>query len=774
MRTILFTLIYFLFSPHHSLFAQNNTQATPPLLFDAIGFSDRSPFLKVRKDGIEQYLHPYGLQLVDEIEESSGGLFEVVVGDAYGVLDAAGNVVADFKYDEVSLQTDYDNQWYAGIPYNYKFILTKLDGRYGVVDAAGNEIAPPQYEEITIIDSLSIAFRQGGKWGWLDARNGEILQPPRYERATRSYLLPGAVEIQQDDKEGLVLRDGRVLIAPEYDYLQDFRLPGKQLVLFSKAGQAGLLDTVGKMVLPAQFENLDAIGDPNVVKFKKGDGVGLWHIKEARVVLEGFTDIDDFVVGNSIARKGQGYGVVQANGNVLLRPEYDRIVFVDAKGSHLGSNAVSIAMPAVGGSSAGKQKSAVPDFVEPYFMMVTKGGKQGVLDWSGNVVIPAEYRYIELLFKAGKPYFQVYQQERYGLFNGAGKQILPFEYAYDEYLGMNYYPQSSDYAQNQIIPLTKDNRIGLYHAGLAKIMLPVAHEYVVWNGFDQVSARRSIGEGNYKSETALYDGEGHFIRPYEEGISYVAVAADRIVETSMVDGQWRNRLVDAAGKTIYENNGWGEFSSNSVTQLLLPKDTILDAGYRNGLLKIRGEKDNLFIDKDGIEKCFSNYEFVGDFYDDNAVAMVYETPLGADETFGSARDKERLGIINSRGEVVLPVVYERMEAIYDAPELLKVMQNGKWGVVTKKGAVIMEATYDDIRFSSSSKAFVNIIKNEKQGIANRDGTLLVPPVYEQIHTDNNSFGAEVPLFMVFDGEWYQFVDEKGELLTFRTKTRLGY
>ena len=242
----------------------------------------------------------------------------------------------------------------------------------------------------------------------------------------------------------------------------------------------------------------------------------------------------------------------------------------------------------------------------------------------------------------------------------------------------------------------------------------------------------------------------------------------------MVDGQWRNRLVDAAGKTIYENNGWGEFRSNTVTQLLLPKDTILDAGYRNGLLKIRGEKDNLFIDKDGIEKCFSNYEFVGDFYDDNAVAMVYETPLGADETFGSARDKERLGIINSRGEVVLPVVYERMEAIYDAPELLKVMQNGKWGVVTKKGAVIMEATHDDIRFSSSSKAFVNIIKNEKQGIANRDGTLLVPPVYEQIHTDNNSFGAEVPLFMVFDGEWYQFVDEKGELLTFRTKTRLGY
>src|SRR5690606_4319581 len=151
------------------------------------------------------------------------------------------------------------------------------------------------------------------------------------QEVRKSYVLSGAVEIHQNDKEGLATRDGQVLIAAKYDYLRRFHLPGKQWVFFSLGGKCGLLDSTGNVKLSSQFDNIDAIGHPEVVKFAKQDGVGLWNMKEARIVLEGLTAIEGFVAGNSIVRKGEGYGVVQANGKMLLQPEYERIAFVDAQ-----------------------------------------------------------------------------------------------------------------------------------------------------------------------------------------------------------------------------------------------------------------------------------------------------------------------------------------------------------------------------------------------------------------------------------------------------------
>lgn len=773
MKSIAVTLLSF-FIHTQFIFAQADEQATSPMMFDAIGFSDRSPFLKIRQNGLERYLHPRSLRLVDKIGESNGGLFEVVVDGAYGVMDTEGKLIADFVYDEIMLKTDYDGQWYDGIPYNYKFVLTKLDGKYGVIDAGGNEITAPQYEEIAILDSLTIAFRVGGKWGWLDARSGELLQTPKYERVTRSYVRPGAVAIHENKKEGLALRNGQVLVAPEYRYLRSFHLPDKQWMLFSQGDEVGLLDSTGMVILPAQFQDLDPAGDSDVVKFKKNGSIGLWHIGESRVVLEGFTDIERFVAGNSIVRKQQMHGVVDTSGKVLLQPEYDRINFMDAKGAYLASHSGIVEMPAMVGTSANKPKNEHPINPRPYFIAVSKGGKQGVFDWEGNVVIPVEYNRIVPFFKDGKPFFQVYLGVQYGFFDGQGKQLLPFEYQDYAYLSTNYYPQASGYAENYIIPLTQDDRIGLYHVGLEKVILPVVHEYIVWNGFDQISARRGGKDQGYDTENAFCDREGNLIRPYTKSVSYSAVAADRIVETRMVDGRWRNRLVDLDGKTLYENSAWEQFKSNSVTQLLLPQDTALDAGYRDGLLKIGGKEEHLFIDRNGNEKRFEGYEFVGDFYDDRAVALAYASPLEADETIGSARKKERLGIIDSRGNAVLPAVYERMEKIYDAPELLKVSREGKWGVVTKKGTVIMEAVYDDIRFSSSLKAYVDIVEDGKKGMAERDGTIAVPPIYERIDKPRSLFTEGGPLFMVFDGEWYRFFDGEKGLLSIQARNRLGY
>src|SRR5690606_16690624 len=217
--------------------------------------------------------------------------------------------------------------------------------------------------------------------------------------------------------------------------------------------------------------------------------------------------------------------------------------------------------------------------------------------------------------------------------------------------------------------------------------------------------------------------------------------------------------------------------------------------FNNGLLKVTTE-DNLFIDRSGKEHRFTDMTYVGDFYNGLAIAskMVDGTP--------------RVGIIDTTGHTVLPIVYTdigrlfdsgflrvsnddkyglidhtgtvRIEAKYDQIErvnwpqqdtLFVVELDGKKGIVDDYGQPVIPLEYDDIKFYGS---FFVIEAQGKKGFAASDGTIWVAPAFDEIRL-NDSFAGYFPALVQQDDHW-TYIDPtpQGQPFHITGKTKLGY
>ncbi|MEQ7799296.1 hypothetical protein ABDJ41_05735 [Pedobacter sp. ASV1-7] len=61
----------------------------------------------------------------------------IVKDGAYGIVHINGKPLSSFDYDEIDLLTEYNGQWYSGIPYNYQFAKVRKNGKYGLIDHYG-------------------------------------------------------------------------------------------------------------------------------------------------------------------------------------------------------------------------------------------------------------------------------------------------------------------------------------------------------------------------------------------------------------------------------------------------------------------------------------------------------------------------------------------------------------------------------------------------------------------------------------------------------------
>lgn len=87
--------------------------------------------------------------------------------------------------------------------------------------------------------------------------SGQIIVPAELETA-RDFSSNGFAIIQQEGKWGIIDRNGRLAIRPEYDGLGDV---SNGLAAFKQNGKWGYLDTNHNIIVPAQFDMADRFTD---------------------------------------------------------------------------------------------------------------------------------------------------------------------------------------------------------------------------------------------------------------------------------------------------------------------------------------------------------------------------------------------------------------------------------------------------------------------------------------------------------------------------------
>ena len=116
------------------------------------------------------------------------------------------------------------------------------------------------------------------------------------------------------------------------------------------------------------------------------------------------------------------------------------------------------------------------------------------------------------------------------------------------------------------------------------------------------------------------------------------------------------------------------------------------------------------------------------------------------------------GLLNSKGEIILPNIYEEITLF--AFDRLLVKKSGKFGIVDTDGKVLAEPKYDQI--VDAWEYTIGFVLNNKVGFMNTNCNIIIEPKY-CIDTINNTFqdGLIVVSEIIDDFKYQYCIDHYG-------------
>lgn len=364
------------------------------------------------------------------------------------------------------------------------------------------------------------------------------------------------------------------------------------------------------------------------------------------------------------------------------------------------------------------------DWISDYangFACVSKNGKIGYIDKQGKIVIPIEYSNPYSSLSATDTGLIVLSDgNKSGILNSKNEIIIPFEYDYicDPRWGFNPRPENSNYA----FLLKKGNLWGLANKYGEIVSYPQYSEMGKFSKNGLAMVRKDLNRG-------FIDTEGNEVVPlmyfwasdFNEGLALVE-------DLSGAFGYINNK-----GKTVipFIYDSGSDFSEGLASVEVNGKWGIID---KNGkyIMQPRVKCDIVHSFKHGIaitENCIDVEEITYGFIsDDGYVSKNIYTDLHVDDTgYIIAEKNGQYGYIDSYENIILPFEYDAIDIASNG--LIPVMKKEKYGVVNIDGEVVIPIQYGSwVSFDSDEygKNCSLTSINGKVGIIDINNNIVVP------------------------------------------------
>ncbi len=239
-----------------------------------------------------------------------------------GIINDKGELVLHCDYDHIR-QQDHSN-----------LIMVSKGELAGFVDSQMNWVIPMCYQDIYsdletddffFFGLINVADSATGKKGVIDSTGQQIL-PCKYDWI--EICTPNCFLVGIGDMEGAVNRKGETIIPFIYSHLM---LCGNY-IRAKQNNKLGLLDTLGNVIIPLQFDNVGIDFNGSLLSVCKNDRWGLVDITGNMVIpyiyekplyesAPGLWSYGQYVQGH------YKEGVVTSHGEVVLPCEYDFLRF---------------------------------------------------------------------------------------------------------------------------------------------------------------------------------------------------------------------------------------------------------------------------------------------------------------------------------------------------------------------------------------------------------------------------------------------------------------
>lgn len=412
--------VYRLFMKDFSMESYNNFKDSFPdypfqAEFDTDFRLQNFTFLPVNEMGHWGYINEFGKQMIDPVYEEvsffSEGLAGVSLNKKYGFINKAGKTIIPFIYDDVE-------------PFHSKSAIVMMDELYGLIDNRGDFLIPPIYEELNETEGDLYIASQKGLYGYL-VRTGQPVTSFSFDIA--KDFKNGYAVVSKDEKYGLINREGKFVIPPQYtelDFLNDSLLRASD-----EDDQWGIINMRGESIVPFMY---DAISDFNenrslVAKDSKCgyiDGSG-------KIVIPIKYQYSSLLL--TTAKFQNGYALLkQKTKSILIDTAGNQIKFTGIEDyGRPGSGLIPIQKKKKWGYADFNGKVRIPCLYEAAesfidtLAIIRKNKIEGLIDTSGVIFIQPLYQEIILLKNA----IQVKNNNLWGLLSRSGILYVPCQYS---------------------------------------------------------------------------------------------------------------------------------------------------------------------------------------------------------------------------------------------------------------------------------------------------------------------------------------------------------
>lgn len=403
---------------------------------------DGTPVTDFVYDGIRS---PYG-------ESDAGPFLEIAKNKKTGILREDGKVIIPPAYNG-------DITCYANC------FIVPVNGNYNLLDTTGKKLLAKDYSEITgmatTFDNATaepfFKLKQRALYGFYNPATKKIVEPAFFDidRMSAESPLSGLLEVVYQEKKGVYNVSGELLLPVAY---KDFYALSATLMAIKAGEHTGVYDTRNKrLLLQPLFSNIDMLPD----------------------------DSSLLMVTKSLADGNYNKGLYDSKGAVVLPTLYSSIQPLNAHQYLLTIDKNDKREFILFNTKSRQQKKLLYDEVVvpaiPDRMLVARGGKSGIINATGEVIIPVEYdaitilknNIVRLIKKKGG------DQLLYGYADNNGEILVPLVYDADDDRG---YVREED---TVYLPLVKkDAAEGGYRQGLASqqgvILVPPMYDKVLY------------------------------------------------------------------------------------------------------------------------------------------------------------------------------------------------------------------------------------------------------------------------------------------------------
>ena len=363
--------------------------------------------LKYKKDNLYGLIDFSGNKILqaeyEEIEniDYKEGYLKIKKDGLYGIATIEGKIIAKPSYYDLMADGYYSkDSKYARAGF---IVETKSDEgyKYGYINTRGKKVLETNYNDIMRIASIEdeksayIITSLNGKYGLI--KDGKEVLSNEYENLEYNETINELV-ITKENKQGISTIDGKILIQPEYDYINI----GGDYINATKGEDKKVFDVQGNE-LNTEFNSHIKVSNNYSVVIEKDGNYNIADSSNNTLLKDKYVYIEYYKNDLFIATKETKSGIINVNGNIVVPIKYNTIQKVEGTDLLMATtlddqkidliNASGTIIDGVKGGSLIKEDDYIKIMSEKdvKYFDYNKNGKWGFVDSNGNIVINYQY-----------------------------------------------------------------------------------------------------------------------------------------------------------------------------------------------------------------------------------------------------------------------------------------------------------------------------------------------------------------------------------------------